>query len=173
SLGLDGPGWTRFAEGLSRAENLARARGFRPVFHAHTSTYVESPAEIDRLLELSGIDLLVDTGHLLVGGSDPIQALRGGGPRVGDVPLRAAGLEGVRPVVADGAGLVEAWRRGIFCELGAGGVDLDGFLDALRATGYAGWLCVEQDRVPRDDEPLTESAAAQVRNRDWLRARGL
>ena len=148
-------------------------RGFEPVFHPHTSTYVEAPQEIERLLELSRIELLLDTGHLLVGGSDPIQALRDWGPRVGYVHLKDARLDVVRDVVAEGVGGVEAWRRGVFCELGTGDVDLDAFLDALRATGYDGWLCVEQDRIPRDDEPLSEAADAQVRNRAWLRERGL
>ena len=115
----------------------------------------------------------VRTGHLLVGGSDPVQALRDWGARVGYVHLKDARLDIVRAVVEDGAGALEAWRRGVFCELGTGDVDLDAFLDALRATGYDGWLCVEQDRIPRDDEPLSESAEAQVRNREWLRARGL
>jgi inosose dehydratase len=172
SLRLDDAGWARFASGLARAETLARERGFAPVFHAHTSTYVEAPAEIDRLLELSSIDLLVDTGHLLVGGSDPLGALHDWGARVGYVHLKDARLGIVRDVVAEGVGGVEAWRRGVFCELGTGDVDLDAFLDALRATGYDGWLCVEQDRIPRDDEPLSEAAEAQVRNRDWLRRRG-
>ena len=115
----------------------------------------------------------MDTGHLLVGGSDPIQALRDWGPRVGYVHLKDARLEVVRDVVAEGVGGVEAWRRGVFCELGTGDVDLDGFLEALRAAGYDGWLCVEQDRIPRADEPLSEAAEAQVRNREWLRRRGL
>jgi inosose dehydratase len=173
SLRLDDAGWARFADGLARAESLTRERGFAPVFHPHTSTFVEAPAEIDRLLELSSIDLLVDTGHLLVGGSDPVRALRDWGPRVGYVHLKDARLDVVREVVAERAGALEAWRRGIFCELGAGDVDLDAFLDALRATGYDGWLCVEQDRIPRDGEPLAEAAGAQVRNREWLRRRGL
>jgi inosose dehydratase len=173
SLGLDDAGWRRFADGLRRAEELARERGFEPAFHPHTSTYVEAPAEIDRLLQLSGVDLLVDTGHLLVGGSDPVQALRDWGARVGYVHLKDARLDVVREVVDEGAGALEAWRRGIFCELGAGDVDLDAFLAELRRAGYDGWLCVEQDRIPRDGEPLSEAADAQVRNREWLRRRGL
>src|SRR5581483_9510689 len=76
SLGLDDAGWRRFAEGLRRAEALARERGYQPTFHPHTSTFVEAPWEIDRVLDLSDVGLLVDTGHLLIGGSDPIQALR-------------------------------------------------------------------------------------------------
>ena len=71
SLRLDEAGWRRFADGLKRAEELVRERGYEPTFHAHTATYVEAPAEIDRLLEVSDIGLLIDTGHLLVGGSDP------------------------------------------------------------------------------------------------------
>jgi inosose dehydratase len=89
------------------------------------------------------------------------------------VHLKDARLDVVRAVVAERAGALEAWRRGIFCELGAGDVDLDAFLAELARLGYEGWLCVEQDRIPRDDEPLTEAAEAQVRNREWLRRRGL
>src|SRR5215213_3883372 len=76
---------------------------------------------------------------------------------------------GLRVVIADRAGALEAWRRGIFCELGDGDVDLERFFAALADTGYSGWICAEQDRIPRDDERLSESAEAQVRNREWLR----
>ena len=47
----------------------------------------------------------------------------------------------------------EAWRRGVFCELGEGDVDLAAFFAELEAAGYEGWLVVEQDRIPRPGEP--------------------
>ena len=93
SLGLDEAGWRHFADGLRRAEELARDRGFEPTFHAHTSTFVEAPWEIDRVLELSDVGLLVDTGHLLIGGSDPIQALRDWGSRVNYVHIKDVRLD--------------------------------------------------------------------------------
>jgi inosose dehydratase len=169
SLGLDDAGWTQFLEGLKRAEDLARERGFEPTFHPHTSTYVEAPWEIDRLLETSDIGLLADTGHLLLGGSDPIDAVRSWGPRTNYVHVKDVRLDVLESVVRDGADALEAWRRGIFCELGAGDVDLDGFFSALKETGYSGWTVVEQDRILRDDEPLDEAVEAQIRNRQWLR----
>ena len=169
SLGLDEAGWRHFADGLRRAEELARGRGFEPTFHARTSTFVEAPWEIDHVLELSDVGLLVDTGHLLIGGSDPIQALRDWGSRVNYVHIKDVRLDVLRGVVRDHAGAIEAWQRGIFCELGSGDVDLDGFFRELRAVGYDGWICVEQDRILRDDEPISESAEAQRRNRAWLR----
>jgi inosose dehydratase len=169
SLGLDGAGWARFLDGLKRAEDLVRQRGFEPSFHPHTSTYVEAPWEIERLLETSDIGLLVDPGHLLLGGNDPIEAVRNWGSRVNYVHVKDVRLDVLESVIRDGADALEAWRRGIFCELGAGDVDLDGFFSALRETGYTGWIVVEQDRILGDDEPLDDAVEAQIRNREWLR----
>jgi inosose dehydratase len=169
SLGLDDAGWARFLEGLGRAEELVRTAGFEPSFHPHTSTHVEAPWEIDRLLDTSDIGLLADPGHLLLGGNDPIDAVRSWGPRLNYVHIKDVRLDVLRSVIRDGADALEAWQRGIFCELGAGDVDLDGFFAALRDTGYRGWVIVEQDRILRDDEPLDDAVGAQIRNRDWLR----
>lgn len=166
---LDEGGWRRWADGVARAQELARARGYEPTLHPHTSTYVESPSEIERALELTDIGVLVDTGHLVLGGGDPIEAIRAWGARVNYVHVKDVRLDVVRGVVEERADILEGWRRGMFCELGQGDVDLAAFFDALRAAGYDGWVVVEQDRIPRADEPLSESAAAQVRNRRWLR----
>jgi inosose dehydratase len=170
SLGLDDAGWNRFLEGLKRAEDLVRGRGFEPTFHPHTSTHVEAPWEIERLLETSDIGLLVDTGHLLLGGNDPIDAVRSWGERVNYVHVKDVRLNVLHSVIGDGADALEAWRRGIFCELGAGDVDLDGFFRELKETAYSGWIVVEQDRILGDEEPLDEAVESQIRNRRWLRA---
>jgi len=169
SLRLDDAGWRRWADGVARAEEIARSRGFEPVLHPHTSTFIEAPWEIERALELTGLGLLVDPGHLLVGGTDPIQAVRDWAERVTYVHAKDVRMDVLRGAVADRADMLEAWRRGIFCELGAGDVDLDAFFAELERIGYSGWICVEQDRIPRPDEPLSESAEAQVRNRAWIR----
>jgi inosose dehydratase len=169
SLGLDDAGWRRWAECVRRAHDLARERGFEPTFHPHTATYVEATWEIERALELTDLGLLVDTGHLLIGGTDPIAALRYWGDRVNYVHVKDVRMDVLRDVVAERADVLEAWRRGIFCELGEGDVELDGFFTALRDMGYEGWIVVEQDRIPRPDEELRESAEAQVRNRTWVR----
>ena len=71
-------------------------------------------------------------------------------------------------VLRDRADMPEAWRRGVFCELGSGDVDLPAFFAALDESGYSGWLVVEQDWVPGPDDGLAEQAAAQARNRRWL-----
>jgi inosose dehydratase len=167
-VGLDDAGWRALADGVARAADLARGRGFEPTFHHHTASYVEAPREIERLLELTDVGLLLDTGHLALGGGNPVQALRDWRERIDHVHVKDYRRSVLETVVADRVSMEEAWRRGVFCELGAGDVDLDAFFAELAASGYEGWLAVEQDRIPRPGENATEAAEAQRRNRRWL-----
>jgi inosose dehydratase len=169
SIGLDEDGWLRLAHGVSRAADLARAREFEPTFHHHTATFVEAPWEIERLLELTDVGLLLDTGHLALGGGDPVEALRNWGSRINHVHIKDVRNDVLAGVIADGADMPEAWRRGVFCELGTGDVDLDAFFAELAQSGYSGWLVVEQDMVPQSPADAEDAAAAQVRNRAWLK----
>ena len=168
SIGLDEAGWARFAEGVAQACELARTRGFEPTFHHHTATFVEAPWEIERVLELTDVGLLLDTGHLRLGGGDPTTALREWGSRINHIHIKDVHDEVLAGVIADAADMPEAWRRGVFCELGTGDVDLDSFFAELSRSDYSGWLVVEQDMVPRSPRDAADAAASQVRNRAWL-----
>jgi inosose dehydratase len=168
SIGLDDAGWRRLAEGVRHAAELARGRGFEPTFHHHTATFVEAPWEIERVLELTDVGLLLDTGHLALGGGDPTTALRDWGERINHLHVKDVHDEVLAGVIADGADMPEAWRRGVFCELGTGDVDLDGFFAELGRSSYSGWLVVEQDMVPQSPQDAVDAEASQVRNRTWL-----
>jgi inosose dehydratase len=168
SIGLDEAGWARFAEGVARACELARTRGFEPTFHHHTATFVEAPWEIECVLELTDVGLLLDTGHLRLGGGDPTTALRDWGSRINHIHIKDVHDEVLAGVIADAADMPEAWRRGVFCELGTGDVDLDSFFAELARSDYSGWLVVEQDMVPQSRQDAADAEASQVRNRAWL-----
>jgi inosose dehydratase len=170
SIGLDEAGWARLAEGVAQACDLARTRGFEPTFHHHTATFVEAPWEIERVLELTDVGLLLDTGHLRLGGGDPTTALREWGSRINHIHIKDVHDEVLAGVIADAADMPEAWRRGVFCELGTGDVDLDSFFAELARSDYSGWLVVEQDMVPQSPQDAADAEASQVRNRAWLAA---
>ncbi|MGI9111568.1 MAG: hypothetical protein ACR2GT_05155 [Gaiellaceae bacterium] len=55
-------------DGVERAAEIARARGLEPTFHHHMGTRVQTPAEIEQLLERTSVGLLLDTGHLSAAG---------------------------------------------------------------------------------------------------------
>ena len=167
ALRLDGDRWRALADGVARAADIARERGFTPVFHHHTSSYVEGVPEIERFLEDTDVELLLDSGHLLVAGGDPVQALGDWRDRIGAIHVKDVRLKVLQQVKAERADTLTAWRRGLFCALGQGDVDLDGFCAAL--DGYDGWVVVEQDRVLDDITAFEGAAQEQVANRDWLR----
>jgi inosose dehydratase len=129
---------------------------------------VETPQEIERVLELTDVGLLLDTGHLALGGGDAVQALHDWRDRIDHVHVKDYSRAILEGVLADRADMEEAWRRGVFVELGAGDVDLDAFFRAVAESGYSGWLVVEQDRIPRPEEDVAEAVEAQRRNRRWL-----
>ena len=71
--------WRDFAARLTElAESVAR-RGVRLAYHHHMGTVVENEAEIDRLMAATGasVGLLLDTGHLMFAGSDPVALATG------------------------------------------------------------------------------------------------
>jgi inosose dehydratase len=168
ALRLDGARWRILVDGVERAAELARVRGYSPVFHHHTSTYVEGVPEIERFLEDTTVPLLLDCAHLVVAGGDPVQALADWGDRIEAIHIKDVRLDVLAGVKAERADTLTAWRRGLFCALGAGDVDLEGFCRSVQERGYDGWVVVEQDRVLRDPADFAAAAADQVANRRWL-----
>lgn len=138
-------------DAVKRAAATARARGFEPTFHPHLDTRVQTPKEIERLLEETEVPLLLDTGHLTAAGGDAVACTRAWRERINHLHLKDV-------------------RDSAFCELGTGDVDLDAVLAEL--SDYDGWLVVEQDWIPQPGEDAAPQIEAQVRNRRWLRERG-
>ena len=173
ALGYDADGWRRFAAGLARVVARCRDRGYEPTFHPETGTHVEAPWEIERVMEVSDIGLCLETGHMLLGGGDPVAMLAELGDRVNHVHLKDARLSVMNTIIADRAPVTEIWTREAFCALGDGDLDTDGVLNGLRRISFSGWLVVEQDILPRSAERFSQAAAEQRYNRGFLAARGL
>jgi inosose dehydratase len=171
--GLTAAQWDGFA---ARAEQVAAAvraaTGLRTVFHHHCAGYVETPREIDALMSRTSPDLLglcLDTGHLMYGGGNPVDAIAKYRGRIWHVHFKDCEPELARQARTDGWDYHTAVRRGIFCELGNGMVSFGNVLDALRIEHYAGWIVVEQDVLPGLGTP----AASALRNRQYLRRLGV
>ena len=69
---LDEQQWATLLSNLDRLADIVAARGLTAVLHPHVGTMVESRSEVDRVLTGSTIPLCLDTGHLLIGGTDPL-----------------------------------------------------------------------------------------------------
>ena len=171
--GLPDDGWMTFAAGVDQVANAVRVEtGLRTVFHPHCGGYVETTDEIDRLMELTDhkrVGLVLDTGHIVYGGGDPLSVLQTHRHRVWHVHFKDCDMQVAETARDRGLGYLEAVRAQLFCELGKGVVDFHGVADALRNSKYEGWIVVEQDVFPGYGSPK-ESAS---RSREFLRGMGL
>ena len=168
--GMTDQQWDGATRILGRIGEATRELGLRAVFHHHAGTFVETPGEIARLCENTDPDLLglcLDTGHYFFGGGDPLDAVQSYGERIRHLHLKDVQLPVLEAARRDGVGFLEAVRRGVFCELGEGAIDLKKIIQEMTARGYADWAIVEQDVDTRssDVKPI-ESAR---RSREFLR----
>jgi inosose dehydratase len=170
---LPEPAWITFAAG---AEHVARAvreeTGLRTVFHPHCGGYVETPDEIDRLMRLTDralLGLVLDTGHIVYGGGDPLTVFEQHAERVWHVHFKDCDPAVARDARARGLGYLAAVRAQLFGELGTGAVDFAAVTAALNRQGYDGWIVVEQDVFPGYGTPKDSA----LRNRKFLRSLGL
>lgn len=162
-------------DNLHRAGEAARQRGFDPVLHFHAGSYVESAAEIHAVfdaLDTSLVGMCLDTGHALFGGADPLELLDSYGDCVRHVHVKDCDRTVLGEVARSGGGLMEAWDRGVFCQLGLGTAGLDGFLDGLKARAWEGWVVIEQDRFLKPADTPEALLALHTANRAWLAERG-
>jgi inosose dehydratase len=168
--GMNEEQWAGAVEILTSISQACQDLGVSAVFHHHAGSYIETPLEIERLCDSVDADLLgicLDTGHYFFGGGDPVDAVRSYGDRIRHVHLKDVRLSVLEAARRDGVGFLEAVRRGVFCELGEGAVDLNTVIQELSSGGYSDWAIVEQDVDTRISD--VDPAASARRSRRYLR----
>jgi len=144
---LDETGWSTLLGNLDRLAALAADRGVTATLHPHVGTMVEDADDVARVLAGSGIGLCLDTGHLLIGGIDPVALAKEHTGRIRHAHLKDVDAGWAAKVQSGEVGYTEAVRRGIYRPLGAGDVDVAAIVSTLEGAGYDGWYVLEQDTV--------------------------
>jgi inosose dehydratase len=142
--------WRTYADKLTAFAKHTLAYGVRLAYHHHMGAYVETPADVDRLMTLVGdeVGLLFDSGHMAFAGGDAVAMLAKHVKRVCHVHCKD-----VRPAVIRLArnrnwSFLEAVINGAFTVPGDGAVDFAALIRLLRDHGYRGWLVVEAEQDP-------------------------
>ncbi|OJB06196.1 myo-inosose-2 dehydratase [Burkholderia ubonensis] len=142
--------WDGYAKRLDAFARYTLSRGVRVAYHHHMGAYVETPADVDRLMAATSnaVGLLFDAGHITFAGGDPAEVLKRHIARVCHVHCKD-----VRPAVIRLArnrnwSFLDAVINGAFTVPGDGAIDFATLIDLLKRHGYRGWLVVEAEQDP-------------------------
>lgn len=159
---LDDAQWATLLDNLDRLAAHAATRGVQATLHPHVGTMVETADDVARVLAGSTVSLCLDTGHLLIGGTDPAELVREHAHRVNHVHAKDVRLDLARQVQEGALTYTDAVRAGIYTRLGEGDVDFPAIVRDLAAAGFDGWYVLEQDTILAE-QPVGEGPAADVR----------
>jgi len=163
--------WGQVRLTLIELAAIATAHGRTLAVHPHLGGHIESGREIEKLIEViqdTDARLCIDTGHFRIGGVDAIPILARELERT--VHVHAKDIDGdvLGQLERGELGIWEAIEAGLFCDLGVGVVDWEGFRRTLVDGNYHGWVVAEEDRMlkPGSRAPYLSN----VRNFDFLRS---
>jgi inosose dehydratase len=142
--------WQEYADKLTAFAKYTLSHGVRLSYHHHMGAYVETPADVDRLMALTGdeVGLLFDSGHITFAGGDALAVLQKHIARISHVHCKD-----VRPAVMKLArnrnwSFLQAVINGTFTVPGDGAIDFAALLQTLYQHDYQGWLVVEAEQDP-------------------------
>jgi inosose dehydratase len=158
---LTGDGWRTLLANLDRIAAHAAGLGVLATLHPHVGTVVEGPGEVDRVLAGSRIPLCLDTGHLLIGGTDPLELAKAVPNRIAHTHLKDVDAALAAKVQSGELTYTDAVKAGMYTPLGTGDVDIAGIVSVLRDNGFDGWFVLEQDTI-LDGEPAGEGPVRDV-----------
>ncbi len=146
-IDMDDDEWAVFLANLRRVEEIADDAGLKTALHPHWAMAIEDGSDVERLLDASDVGLCIDTGHLYLAGTDPVDVARMATGRVLHVHLKDVD-RALAERVRNGEVLFrQAVIDGLFTPLGAGGVDIGGVIRTLESDGFRGWYVLEHDVV--------------------------
>jgi inosose dehydratase len=152
-VALDTHAWRRLVENFESLSGVAADTGLGLALHPHAGTLVETAADIEAVLDHGEVDWCLDTGHLAIGGADPVEFATEHADRIVHVHLKDVDMELAERVRSGGLSLLEATRLGLFRPLGDGDASIDEVVGELDRHGYGRWLVLEQDTILTGEEP--------------------
>lgn len=160
---LDEAAWKELFENLRRVEEICARHGLTAVLHSHFGTVVETDEQLWRFLHGCDMGLCLDTGHLIIGGGDPLEVAEKASDRVKHVHLKDVDREVARRLGAREIDFKQACTEETFRPLGDGDVDVARLLEILDGSNYSGWYVLEQDIMVENEPPEGEGPVNDIR----------
>ena len=123
---------------------------------------IETASDVNRVLNDTAANLCLDTGHLLIGGTDPGQLAREYASRIGHTHLKDVRKAVAERVQNGEISYTDGVKAGMYVPLGQGDAGIADIVLHLLEAGYGGWFTMEQDTI-LDSAPAGEGPVRDVR----------
>jgi myo-inosose-2 dehydratase len=146
--------WKQWTERLSAfSQRLKDEDGLQAVYHYHMGTIVQAENEIDRMMDQStdALGLLLDTGHAVFGGADPVRLARHYKQRIHHVHAKDVREAVMWQSRKEDWSFLDSVLAGVYTVPGDGLIDYVSIFKAL--SGYSGWVVVEAEQDPKIANP--------------------
>lgn len=158
--------WNLMVAGLHDIGKIASEAGMRVCYHHHMGTGVMTRPEIDRLAKSTDPELvhfLLDTGHLLFAGGDPLSMAQDYAERIKHIHLKNIRIPIMRECLDKNLSFKESILKGVFTVPGdpEGGIDFGPIFDVFIEHDFAGWMVVEAEQNPATATPLRYAKMAR------------
>ena len=152
-----GKTWHDLCAKLSELGKYLRGEGIQLAYHHHMGTVVQTPADVDALLDVTAdeVGLLLDTGHWTFAGGDAVEAANRYAGRIVHVHCKDVRRDILSRTIGADSGFLKAVLDGVFTVPGDGSIDFPGVIAALAAARYKGWWVVEAEQDPAKADPFT------------------
>lgn len=149
--------WREFGARLTHVSDYLAGEGFRFAYHHHTGTAVETAADLERFLKVTGssVGLTLDTGHAFVGGIDCVDVIRRHPERIAHVHCKDVRKEALAKFVREDRSFLDGVLGGMFTVPGDGDIAFAPVFEALADVGYDNWVIVEAEQDPAKADPKT------------------
>jgi inosose dehydratase len=147
---VDAAQWRDYGRRVTEFAKYTLDHGVRLAYLHHMGAYVETPADVDRLMENVGdaVGLLFDSGHMTFAGGDAAAMLDRYASRVCHVHCKDVRPEVIALARNRDWSFLESVVNGAFTVPGDGAIDFTALIDILRRNDYRGWLVVEAEQDP-------------------------
>ena len=151
-----GKAWRDLCAKFSELGEYLRGEGIQLAYHHHMGTVVQTPSDVDALLDLTAdeVGLLLDTGHWTFAGGDAVEAANLYAERIVHVHCKDVRRDILNRAIGSDSDFLQSVCDGVFTVPGDGTIDFPGVISALADVQYDGWWVVEAEQDPAKANPF-------------------
>lgn len=130
--------YKKLAAALDKVCDMAAELQMTAHFHPHMGSLVQSPEQIDKVMPYTKMNICPDTGHIVLGGGDPLKVTKKYADRISYIHLK------------------DVTKDGMFCPLGTGVIDFEPIIKVIKDGRKDVLYAIECDGYSGDPKEAAE-----------------